>query len=83
MSSFTLITEEMIGVDNKKPEFKTFIVADETDYFYCDWEYIKSNFRQYVSRIEKKIEEDGGSCGYIGVNDQQDVGTPYFEIQWD
>lgn len=80
---FILITEEMLGIDNNKPEFKTFIVADHTDSYYCEWDYIKANFAPYVKRIEDKIKELDGGDGYIGIHEPQDVGTSYFEIQWD
>jgi len=83
MSSFTLITEDMLGIDNKKPEFKTFIVADSDDYYCCDWDYIKSNFAKHVPKIEQTIKDLEGGDGFIGVNEPQDSGTSYFEIQWD
>ena len=78
--SFTLITEEMLGIDNKKPEFKTFIIAYTDDYFYCDWSYILTNFTNYVNAIEKQILNSNGESGYLSYTN---VISEYVEIQWD
>ena len=77
---FMLITEEMLGIDNRRVEFKTFTVANSEDYYICGWEHIKDNFKAHVNEIQATIERENGESGYIGVRLPD---KKYFEIQWD
>jgi hypothetical protein len=78
---FTLITEEMLGIDNRKVEFKTFIIATEDDYFTCEWDYIVRAYPTRIDEILAKVNESEGDSGYIGIGDTGS--DEYFEIQWD
>ena len=77
-----LLTEEDLGIDNRLPEFKTFIVAKEDDFFYCGWDYINNNFPQEtIDKVKAKILEIGGESGYVEFGNPLDF--RYFEVQWD
>lgn len=79
-NGFTLITEEMLGIDNRRVEFKTFVIANADDYYTCGWEHVKENFKEHIHEIYATIEGENGESGYIGV---RLPGREYFEIQWD
>lgn len=82
-SMYFLIMNEDLGIDTKKVEFKTFTVADESGSYTCEWDYLKKSLPEYAARVEAKVAELGGESGYIGIHSPNDVGTSYFEIQWD
>ena len=81
-----LVTEEMLGIDNKLPEYKTFCVVENVDgeesVYYTEFDFITGHFtKEVVDRVLHKIADTNGEPNWMGFNNP---GTPeYFEIQWD